>query len=273
MAKHVERRTFAFELRSAKPDGSYFEGHCAVFNAIDCYGTIMQRGSFSRRLATFLERGFVAGLNHNWDQPIGSPKTAVEDAYGLAVSADIIETAHALDVRKLLTGKDGKPVCKYLSFGFEVLGHTYLDTAEDVRKFWEQAGYTPNDLDVKRSQYGATVFNDINVYEFSPVMVPGNELAEITGVREGAAQRPGLDALLQSGATSLELVCDAVERYCDMRGKDGRGLQPERRGQLLKMRDRLARALNLSTSKADPAAILRLRRDLVAIQIGAHKPV
>jgi HK97 family phage prohead protease len=270
VAKKFERRTFAFELRSGKPDGSYFEGHCAVFNSIDCYGTIMARGAFSRRLPTFMERGFVAGLNHDWDEPIGSPKSAQEDAYGLAVSAELIDTSHALDVRKLLAGK----VCKYLSFGFEVMGRTYLENAAEVQKFWDMDGYKPSEQDVARSQYGAVVFTDINVFEFCPVMVPGNDQAEITGVRDGlAAERPTLDTLLRTGAATVEELCGAVERYIEMRSRDGNiPFQPERRALLVKMRDRLVRALTVSTPKADPAAVLALRRDLLALEVGLHKP-
>lgn len=269
MAKHVERRAYPFELRSAKPDGSYFEGHCAVFHNIDSYGSIMGRGAFSKRLPSFLATGFVAGLNHDWDNPIGTPRTAAEDEIGLAVSADVIDSTHALDVRKYLATK----TCKRMSFGFSVYGQTFLDTSDDVKSYWVSAGYTPTAEDISRCEYGAVLFTDIQVYECSPVMFPANEAADITNVRDKApAERPSLDTLLRSGASTVEEVCAAVERFCDMRSKDGKSIQPERRALLLKMRDRLARALELTTTKADPAAVLALRRDLVRMSVGMHKP-
>ena len=255
--KHL-RRTFPFQLRKegTKPDGSYFEGHCAVFNSIDHYGTIMGRGCFAKRLGNFLANGFMGGLNHDWDNPIGSPRLAREDDKGLFVGGDVIDSTHGLDVRKYLA----QGVCKKLSFGFDVMGKSYLENENDVKAYWESVNYTPSPDDVAASKYGAMLFTELEIYEFSPVMVPGNDLADITTVRDGAAARPSLDDLLRSGQATVEDLCSACARYQEMRSKDGRGLQPERRAHLLRMRDRIDAALAGTVPRADATDLLQLRR-------------
>jgi hypothetical protein len=50
-----------------------FAGWATVFYRIDSYDSIFAATCFNNTLERFLERGFVAGLNHDWDRPIGAP--------------------------------------------------------------------------------------------------------------------------------------------------------------------------------------------------------
>jgi len=72
---------------------------------------ILAPGCFAQDLAEFLAEGFVSGINHDWDVPIGKPLEARETAEGLFVRASISDTAAGRDVRTLL--RDG--VVKRLS--------------------------------------------------------------------------------------------------------------------------------------------------------------
>src|SRR6185503_11239202 len=100
----------------ASDDGGQFEGLAAAFfNVDDSYWPdILAPGCFTQDLPEFLSEGFVSGINHDWDQPIGKPLSAAENASGLYVKASISDTACGRDVRTLL--KDG--VVKRMSIGF-----------------------------------------------------------------------------------------------------------------------------------------------------------
>ena len=174
-------RTLGFQIRAVdEKDGSYFEGYAAVHNNIDEYGTIMGRGCFDRDFGYFRDNGFIGGLNHNWDSPLGTPneKTKADD-HGLYVGARVLDTQHGQDVRKLL--KAG--VIKKMSFGFQDLDKRWLDQREDVERYWDSVGYQPDDEDKERCRNGALLFTRLKVFEASPVMAPGNERADITEVR------------------------------------------------------------------------------------------
>lgn len=179
-------RTWEAEIRAdKKPDGSYFEGYAAVLHSIDEYGTIVGQGSLDRDLEYFKRQGFIGGLNHNWAEPIGKPIDCKVDSRGLWIAADVVDTAHGTDVRKLL--KAG--VIKKMSFGFTDLDKRWLEREDDVRGYWRDAGYTPKPEDEDRCKNGALLFTRLKVFEASPVMVPGNEHADITVVRTGDQKR------------------------------------------------------------------------------------
>lgn len=175
-----QQRIVPFEIRKADGDGGYFEGFANVFHNIDSYGTIFVPGAFTDAIPDFLSEGFISGVNHDWDNPIGKPVKADEQDKGLFVAGEISDTTTGKDVKILLMDK----VIKKLSIGFQVAGSEYLETAEDVAKYWESHNYTPSAEDIARAQYGARLLTKIKpLYEVSPVTVPGNKNADITGVR------------------------------------------------------------------------------------------
>jgi HK97 family phage prohead protease len=176
-------RTLGFHVRAedVAGDGSSFKGYAAVNNNIDEYGTIMGKGCFDRDFDGFRANGFIGGLNHNWDTPLGLPsKESRCDDRGLFTGCDqIVDTAHGNDCKKLF--KAG--VIRKMSFGFEDLDKRWLDQREDVDRYWDSVGYQPSDEDKERSKNGALLFTRVKVYEGSPVMSPGNTRADITEVR------------------------------------------------------------------------------------------
>lgn len=183
----LQFKTFPFEVKSSASDGSTFEGLVSVFHNIDSYNEIVDDEAFNADLSDFMAEGFIGGLNHNWDDPIGTPQPGTKVAKnGLHLVGSVIDTAHGMDVRKML--KAG--VVKKLSIGFRTLGRQTLETAEEVEEYWKSKGYSPNADDLARAQSGATVLTRIKLYEGSPVTVAANDLAVITAVkaaREAAA--------------------------------------------------------------------------------------
>lgn len=178
MKRH--ERVVPFEIRKADKDGGYFEGFANVFHNIDNYGTIFVPGAFQEAIPNFLSEGFIGGINHDWDNPIGRPAAAEEQEKGLFIGANLSDTTYSRDVKILLMDK----VIQKLSIGFQVAGSECLETAEEVAKYWEGHNYTPTAEDIARAQYGARLLTKIKpLYEVSPVTVPGNKHADITGVR------------------------------------------------------------------------------------------
>ncbi len=181
----LEFKTFPFNVKSTSGDNSSFEGLVSAFYNIDSYGEIVDDGAFDDDLEDFMANGFIGGLNHDWDNPIGTPQVGtkvVKD--GLHLKGNVIDTSHGMDVRKML--KAG--VVKKLSIGFRRMGIMQLEDAEACMAYWEEKGYTPNAQDMARCQYGALVLTRIKLFEGSPVTVPANDMATITQVKAANAR-------------------------------------------------------------------------------------
>lgn len=175
----MDFKILPFELKSASGDGSTFDGYANAFFNIDSAQEIVDYGAFADTLPQFLTDGFIGGLNHNWDSPIGSPVSAKEEAKGLFVEGKICPTTHGKDCMVLLKDR----VVKKLSIGYRVLGDEYLADGEDVATYWQKCGYTPNPQDIARAAKGARLLTKLHLFEFSPVTVPANTMADITRVK------------------------------------------------------------------------------------------
>lgn len=260
-------RAFDFEIReSDDAEGKYFEGYCAVHNNIDSYRTIMGAGCFERDIDHFRQNGFIGGLNHNWDEPIGKPNVKTKaDKIGLYVGADVLDTQHGMDVRKLL--KAG--VCKKLSFGFEDLDRRYLEQREDVERYWDSVKYSPSEEDRELAKDGALLFTRLKVFECSPVMAAGNDRASITAVREDDGARTAFPSL----ETHSLIVRDAIAEFCvrleqlaQVRISDGRSLSPANQATLRQIRDRADKAMAACRPMATRSDVASLRRELFDLE-------
>lgn len=163
MATEIERkkeRKAVFPMQRLKleepqSDGRRrIEGYAAVFGNRDAYGDIIVPGAFERSLR---EKPDVKVLwQHNRNQPIGKQETGYEDEFGLAVTGALTNTAFVKDeVVPLLLDE----VITGLSIGYNVIVEEYND-----------------DL-------GVWFLKDIELWEWSPVTFPANELATVTEVK------------------------------------------------------------------------------------------
>jgi HK97 family phage prohead protease len=276
VSRHLRSYPTEYREKSDDPNGS-FEGYAACLNSIDEYQTIMSVGAFDRDLPFFRERGFCGGLNHRWDSPIGRPISAEVDERGLKVHCKLIDTPHAREVREMLKQK----VCQSMSFGFDDLERQYLDDEKSVMSYWAGCGYEPSEQDLDRCKRGALLFTRVKIFEVSPVMVPGNQNADVTSVRadepgettheEGQeptrlAVRAGgfltLDEHFRTVQAAVDSLSDRIEQLAALRASDGRQLPPERRAFLRNLRDRLDQALAACQPKPTAAEVAQLRRDL-----------
>ena len=200
----MERKTLGFSVKATDGDGSTGTGIANAFRNVDTYGDITAPGAFVTDLPSFLSEGFIGGLNHDWDNPIGKPTAASETPDGLLIGWQISDTAHGRDVKTLL--KDG--VVRKLSIGYQTLGYTMLETADDVNAWWQAQGYTPSAQDTQRAAAGnVRLLTRLRVMETSPVVMPANDKADVRTVKAGAlpaTEREAEAALRELGFSRRE---------------------------------------------------------------------
>lgn len=197
------------KLEEPQPDGRVrIEGYAAVFGNRDAYGDIIMPGAFGDSL----ERREVKVLwQHASMHAIGLQESAVEDEFGLAVVGALTNT-------ELVTGtvvpllRDG--VISGLSIGYNVLEEDY-------------------DGDLK-----AWLLKEIELFEWSPVTFPANELATIATVKDLGGR----------GSQHVASVERHAKTLIHLLGEDGYFAKSDRRealdsDQLEQLRDLLVGAL------------------------------
>lgn len=178
--RREKRRKSVFPMQRLKleepsADGRRrIEGYAAVFGNRDAYGDIIVPGAFER---TLREKPDVKVLyQHSTDQPIGKQESAYEDEFGLAVvgaltNTDLVTgTVVPLLQDEVITG---------LSIGYEIVTEEYNAELET----W--------------------FLKDIDLWEWSPVTFPANELATVTEVKSLGDRTDGHAAAVTRFAKSL----------------------------------------------------------------------
>jgi HK97 family phage prohead protease len=184
---------FEFKIADAPNGFGEFSGLANAYNNIDTYGDIVAFGAFGESLSLFLKEGFIGGINHDWDDPIGRPVEAIEQKEGLFVRAMLSSTEDAQKARTLM--QEG--ILRKMSIGFNVQAKEYLD-GDGVRSYWQSVGYTPSDSDLSVLEKTLTYWGEVrlirkaNLIEASPVTMPANSKADIVAVK-GAKQVLGTE--------------------------------------------------------------------------------
>jgi HK97 family phage prohead protease len=242
---HIERKSIPFEVKAVEDPagagaGGAFEGIGGCFHNIDSAGDIIAPGAFAADIPKFLADGFIGGLNHNWDNPIGHPVEAKETAEGLHFKAVLDDTPDAQAIRAKMRPHpaSGRATIRKLSIGYRTLESEPLKDAEAVRSYWKSAGYAPAAQDESglKSAFtarrhpqtgkdytpGIRLLKKLSLYEVSPVSVPANDRAVVTGAKmygESAYRSPmgGMadpDSLL--GDTDEILAAGSMARLHDL---------------------------------------------------------
>ncbi len=229
----IEHKTIALEIKSID-DGGSFEGLGAVFHNVDSTGDIIAPGAFKVGLPTFLADGFVGGLNHDWNQPIGKFTAAYETRDGLFVQAKLSDVPEGNRVRTLM--RDG--VVKKLSIGYETLESKML-TPEDTKAYWQSNSYTPSEGDARRAGRPVRLLTAIKLHEVSPVTMPANDRAAVLGVKgetdtdesttEDAASVPSFDVFSHEVVSANRELLAKVQNFALQRQKSGRVLSATNR--------------------------------------------
>lgn len=134
--RNIEFRNFEIRSVDYKDDSSelYIEGYACVFDSLDSYRSIFNKGCFAKTLQE--NEGRIAFCyQHEIDEPIGKIEEIYEDDYGLFVRARISDSEE--DIKTKI--REG--ILKELSVGFETMISNY-DMATDILtkkevKLWE----------------------------------------------------------------------------------------------------------------------------------------
>jgi uncharacterized protein len=211
----------------AEGDGSTGRGIGNAFHTLDSVNEIVAPGAFIETIPQFLSVGFIGGLNHNWNEPIGKPTDAEEVKIGLQVDWLLSNTAHGKDVKTLLV--DG--VVKKLSIGYRVLGSEYLETEDAVKDYWKSQGYKPDAEDKARAVHGARLLTKLHLYEVSPVTVPANRHSDITRVKQYNIREftslSDYDKLLREAGLSRTETADFMNGIKTLLREAGSAIEPE----------------------------------------------
>lgn len=146
-------------LKLTEPDAQgrrSFEGYASVFGNRDAHGDIVVKGAFER---TLRERPDIKVLwQHDPDRPIGKDIGAFEDDYGLRVRGQLTPTDF-VNGEALPLLEDG--VVNGLSIGYSIVEYEVVD-----------------------SDHMTWFLKDLDLWEYSPVTFPANELATVTVVKQ-----------------------------------------------------------------------------------------
>lgn len=176
-------RSFEFKAEMPEGDEPGFSGYASTFGNVDSYGDIIQRGAFARTIPSFLERGLVL-WQHQTRVPIGKPVEAREDERGLWVRCRVSDTQAGRDVMTLL--RDG--VVTSLSIGYTAEGYAIL--SDDQARLLLGDQFDAAKASLPWWADGFRLLTEIELYEVSPVSFPGNDQAEILGVKGKLPETP-----------------------------------------------------------------------------------
>lgn len=222
----IRRMTVPFEVKAAQSaDGQFageIEGYAAGIHNVDRAGDMILPGAFVEDLPRFLSEGVIC-WQHDWMTPIGKPMEAREDAYGLFSKARISKTQTGLDCMTLI--KDG--VVNKLSIGYRVQDYQWVDRAGLVAYLAGSGLSAEKQASILR-QYDEADLDELfllkklKLYEYSPVTIPANPNASITGAK-------GLPFADHSQAviTAVRELSERVKSIHALRAEQGNRANPQ----------------------------------------------
>jgi HK97 family phage prohead protease len=191
----IEYKCVPFEVKATDGEGSgEMSGLGAVFFNYDRGGDIIVPGAFKDGLDRFVREGFIGGLNHKWDDPIGHPLEARETPEGLWIKAVFDASPDAQAIRAKMTPhpESGRATIRQFSIGYKATDAKDATPAE-VKSYWDQVGYKASDAEVAAlaGRRKARLLRKVDLIEVSPVSVAMNDRALIAGVKYGGPMGMG----------------------------------------------------------------------------------
>jgi hypothetical protein len=181
-------------------DNGGLSGYASTFHFLDYHNDIIAPGAYKGDIERFLKKGFIGGIGHNHDDPIGKPVELMEDGKGLWLEAAFDSSDSAQKARQKIA--DG--IVKELSVGIIPLQVKPLRTKSEVEKYWASVGWTPSEEELMRASDGARLIKRAKLLEVSPVALAANEQSEIVAYKAGKR-------LSKASLGVLEQVCAQVK--------------------------------------------------------------
>jgi HK97 family phage prohead protease len=221
-----EIKTLSFKSQGDGIEPNQFAGYANTWD-YDSDGDIVQRGAFKNTLTEFLKSGFIA-WQHQWDNPIGKPVDAFEDAKGLFLKAQVSDTAQGRDAMTLI--KDG--VVTKMSIGFKVEAYSMLSEEQGHalmgKEAWDQA--------IARLPWwkdGIRLITQVRLYEVSPVSVPANAGADILAAKRGSGSELSFNRHSDAVGSAVKDFLERARWKVDTRLKESRSLSDAQREEIL----------------------------------------
>lgn len=204
----MQKLDFGFQVKSddLDEDGS-FRGYGSVFDVVDSYRDVVEKGAFQKTLKAHKEKGSMPALlwQHDPTQPIGVYTLMREDDTGLYVEGKLA----------LLT-KQGREAYELLKMG----ALNGLSIGFNIPK----GGQEWDD------EKGVNFIREVDLWETSVVTFPANEAAQIAQVRaqelqrmkssEKEFERTLRDALGLSKREAAAVVCHGFKGLAGRRDDD-----------------------------------------------------
>ncbi|MGI8838911.1 MAG: HK97 family phage prohead protease [Pyrinomonadaceae bacterium] len=184
--KKVERKFIDLkELKMTSNGPGTIEGYRSVF-AIDEGGDLIVPGAFKDSIPEYLSSGFSAH-SHSWgfDQAVGFPLTAKEDAHGLWVKSQFHSTPDAQSIRTKARERmeAGKQVG--FSFGYSVDDYEFISAKDyDIKlPLYVKSERMEYNLAQARRFPQIRLLKKVSIIEDSLVTAPMNKLATATAIK------------------------------------------------------------------------------------------
>lgn len=201
----------------ANPEG-VVEAIVSVFGNIDSYGEKVMAGAFTKTLGRLLPTGV---LSHDWNNPVAITLEAEELAPGDSRLPDTIRSLGGLRILGQFFDdipsswetylKIQRGLFREFSIGYKVLADNWND--------------------------GVRELNEIELYEWSPVLVGANPATSLLAVKSGS-----FDTRIELLATEVQDAVAAAAARLDMRTKAGRVLSGRNEAALVNLADVLGEA-------------------------------
>ena len=175
-------------------------GYASTFNFLDYHNDIIAPGAYKADIPRFLNKGFIGGVGHDHNNPIGKPVELFEDSKGLFLVAQFVDTSKAQEDRKLISSG----VVKELSVGILPLQVKRLSSKKQVQEYWASVGHNPTEEELMRAENGARIVKRAKLLEVSPVALAANEQSEILSYKAGRK-------LSKTSVEILNQVCQQIK--------------------------------------------------------------
>lgn len=151
-----------FKVEDFDSDDGTFSGYASVFDVVDSYGDVVERGAFKRTIDHWEQKGAPIPILYQHDpyDPIGVTEHAEEDERGLYVEGRLLlDLPRAQQTRTMMNSK----LLGGLSIGYSIINGMW-DKVEEVYRLTE-----------------------LRLWEWSPVTWPANESTSYSTVKGLAA--------------------------------------------------------------------------------------
>ena len=204
------------QLKASDAGAGSITGYASTFGNWDSVGERPVKGAFMPHLATFLQDGFIA-LGHSWSAlPVATPTQAVEDAYGLLLTADFHSTPEAQAARTVTQERLARGKSVKLSIGYEVLQDEYVAEGR--------------------------LLKEIKLYEVSLVNVPANTAAAVTSAKSGLVSGLPFDDHANAAEAAIVAFAQRARERAHARTKEGRVLSDANRKRIATLLESLTSA-------------------------------